>query len=43
MDSAIKEGADILRLVVTKGLAEAARLANVEQKYKHLVSRDEQL
>ncbi|XP_047069266.1 peptidyl-tRNA hydrolase, mitochondrial-like [Lolium rigidum] len=42
IDSAIKEGADILKMVVTKGLTEAARLANVEQKYKHLVSHDEQ-
>uniref|UniRef100_A0ACD5YAF3 Uncharacterized protein n=1 Tax=Avena sativa TaxID=4498 RepID=A0ACD5YAF3_AVESA len=42
IDSAIKEGADILKLVVTKGLTEAARLSNVEQKYKHLVSHDEQ-
>lgn len=41
IDSAIKEGTDILKMVVTKGLTEAARLANVEQKYKHLVSHDE--
>uniref|UniRef100_A0ACD5WM35 Uncharacterized protein n=1 Tax=Avena sativa TaxID=4498 RepID=A0ACD5WM35_AVESA len=42
IDSAIKEGADILKLVATKGLTEAARLSNVEQKYKHLVSHEEQ-
>uniref|UniRef100_A0A8I6X8X5 Uncharacterized protein n=1 Tax=Hordeum vulgare subsp. vulgare TaxID=112509 RepID=A0A8I6X8X5_HORVV len=43
IDSAIKEGADILKMVVTKGLTEAARVANVDQKYKHLVSHDQQL
>ncbi|KAF7004782.1 hypothetical protein CFC21_019961 [Triticum aestivum] len=43
IDSAIKEGADILKLVVSKGLTEAARVANVDQKYKHLVSHDQQL
>ncbi|KAM3298757.1 hypothetical protein ACQJBY_040304 [Aegilops geniculata] len=43
IDSAIKEGADILKMVVSKGLTEAARVANVDQKYKHLVSHDQQL
>ncbi|KAM3298743.1 hypothetical protein ACQJBY_040294 [Aegilops geniculata] len=31
------------RMVVTKGLTEAARASNVDQKYKHLVSHDQQL
>uniref|UniRef100_A0A453DDP6 Aminoacyl-tRNA hydrolase n=1 Tax=Aegilops tauschii subsp. strangulata TaxID=200361 RepID=A0A453DDP6_AEGTS len=43
IDSAIKEGCDILKMVVTKGLTEAARASNVDQKYKHLVSHDQQL
>uniref|UniRef100_A0A453DDP1 Uncharacterized protein n=2 Tax=Aegilops tauschii TaxID=37682 RepID=A0A453DDP1_AEGTS len=30
-------------MVVTKGLTEAARASNVDQKYKHLVSHDQQL
>ncbi|XP_047071847.1 CRS2-like protein, chloroplastic isoform X2 [Lolium rigidum] len=42
IDSAMKEGADILKMVVTKGLAEAARLSNVDQKYKHLISDEQQ-
>ncbi|VAH54106.1 unnamed protein product [Triticum turgidum subsp. durum] len=42
IDSAIKEGCDILKMVVTKGLTEAARASNVDQKYKHLVSHDQQ-
>jgi PTH1 family peptidyl-tRNA hydrolase len=37
----MKKGVDIVNMVVTKGLAEAARLSNVDQKYKHLIS-DEQ-
>ncbi|KAL6902083.1 hypothetical protein ACP4OV_004959 [Aristida adscensionis] len=40
IDSAIKEGVDILKLVATKGLTEAARLSNVDQKYKHLRLHD---
>lgn len=43
IDSGIKEGVDILKMVVTKGLTEAARVSNVNQKYKHLVSDDQQL
>uniref|UniRef100_A0ACD5XLJ3 Uncharacterized protein n=1 Tax=Avena sativa TaxID=4498 RepID=A0ACD5XLJ3_AVESA len=42
IDSAVKEGVDILKMVVTKGLTEAARLSNVDQKYKHLISDDQQ-
>ncbi|KAM0924198.1 hypothetical protein ACQ4PT_005021 [Festuca glaucescens] len=42
IDSAMKEGVDILKMVVTKGLAEAARLSNVDQKYKHLISDEQQ-
>ncbi|KAJ1297144.1 hypothetical protein BS78_01G355500 [Paspalum vaginatum] len=38
IDSAIKEGVDILKMVATKGLTEAARLSNADQKYKHLRS-----
>jgi PTH1 family peptidyl-tRNA hydrolase len=38
----MKEGADILKMVATKGLAEAARLSNVDQKYKHLISDEQQ-
>jgi PTH1 family peptidyl-tRNA hydrolase len=38
----MKEGVDILKMVVTKGLAEAARLSNVDQRYKHLISDDHQ-
>lgn len=40
IDSAIKEGVEILKMVVTKGLTEAARLSNADQKYKHLRSHD---
>jgi len=40
IDLAIKEGVDILKMVATKGLAEAARLSNTDQKYKHLRSHD---
>ncbi|CAL4914379.1 unnamed protein product [Urochloa decumbens] len=40
IDSAVKEGVDILKMVATKGLTEAARLSNADQKYKHLRSDD---
>ncbi|TKV96127.1 hypothetical protein SEVIR_9G409100v4 [Setaria viridis] len=40
IDSAIKEGVNILKMVATKGLTEAARLSNADQKYKHLRSHD---
>uniref|UniRef100_A0A0D9Z799 Peptidyl-tRNA hydrolase n=1 Tax=Oryza glumipatula TaxID=40148 RepID=A0A0D9Z799_9ORYZ len=43
IDSAIEEGVEILKLVVTKGLTEAARSSNVDQKYKHLTTHDMQL
>lgn len=36
IDSALEEGVEILKAVVTKGLTEAARSCNTEQKYKHL-------
>lgn len=40
IDSAIREGVDILKMVATRGLTEAARLSNADQKYKHLRSHD---
>ncbi|KAG2551942.1 hypothetical protein PVAP13_9KG442500 [Panicum virgatum] len=40
IDSAIKEGVNILKMVATNGLAEVARLSNADQKYKHLRSHD---
>uniref|UniRef100_A0A0D9VTY9 Peptidyl-tRNA hydrolase n=1 Tax=Leersia perrieri TaxID=77586 RepID=A0A0D9VTY9_9ORYZ len=43
IDSAIEEGVEILKSVITKGLTEAARLSNVDQKYKHLTSHDLQI
>ncbi|KAF3323809.1 peptidyl-tRNA hydrolase [Carex littledalei] len=36
IDSALEESTDILRTIISKGLTEAARLYNTEQKYKHL-------
>lgn len=38
IDSAVREGVDILKMVAARGLTEAARLTNADQKYKHLRS-----
>ncbi|XP_014756218.1 peptidyl-tRNA hydrolase, mitochondrial [Brachypodium distachyon] len=42
IDSAMKEGADILKMVVIRGVTEAGRLSNADQKYKHLISDDKE-
>ncbi|XP_010519658.1 PREDICTED: peptidyl-tRNA hydrolase, mitochondrial isoform X1 [Tarenaya hassleriana] len=36
IDTALAEGVDALKLVLSKGLSESTRLFNMEQKYKHL-------
>ncbi|KAJ3673896.1 hypothetical protein LUZ60_005888 [Juncus effusus] len=36
IDVAIEEGVDVLKMVISNGLTEAAKLFNTEQKYKHL-------
>lgn len=36
IDVALQEGADALKLVLSKGLTESTRCFNVEQKYKHI-------
>ncbi|XP_072979342.1 peptidyl-tRNA hydrolase, mitochondrial isoform X1 [Typha angustifolia] len=36
IDSALEEGAEILKMLVEKGLADCARSSNPLQKYKHL-------
>lgn len=36
IDVALEEGADALKLVLSKGLTESTRCFNMEQKYKHL-------
>lgn len=36
IDVALQEGADALKLVLSKGLTESTRCFNMEQKYKHL-------
>uniref|UniRef100_A0A804LK81 Peptidyl-tRNA hydrolase, mitochondrial n=1 Tax=Zea mays TaxID=4577 RepID=A0A804LK81_MAIZE len=38
IDSAVREGVDILKMVAARGLTEAAKLTNADQKYKHLRS-----
>lgn len=36
IDVALQEGADALKLVLSKGLTESTRCFNMEQKYKHI-------
>ncbi|XP_010244929.1 PREDICTED: peptidyl-tRNA hydrolase, mitochondrial isoform X2 [Nelumbo nucifera] len=36
IDSALQEGSEALKLLISKGLTESARCFNREQKYKHL-------
>lgn len=36
IDVALEEGADALKLVLSKGLTESTRCFNMEQKYKHI-------
>ncbi|CAL2262647.1 unnamed protein product [Prunus armeniaca] len=36
IDAALQEGVDILKVLLSKGLAESARRFNSEQKYKHM-------
>lgn len=36
IDTALKEGVDALKLLISKGLTESARCFNREQKYKHI-------
>ncbi|KAM6581752.1 hypothetical protein CsatA_005526 [Cannabis sativa] len=36
IDTALREGVDILNLLLSKGLSESARRFNTEQKYKHI-------
>ncbi|XP_004295006.1 PREDICTED: peptidyl-tRNA hydrolase, mitochondrial [Fragaria vesca subsp. vesca] len=36
IDTALQEGVDVLKLLLSKGLNESARRFNTEQKYKHL-------
>ncbi|XP_062076537.1 peptidyl-tRNA hydrolase, mitochondrial [Humulus lupulus] len=36
IDTALREGVDILNVLLSKGLSESARRFNTEQKYKHI-------
>uniref|UniRef100_A0A5B7BX73 Peptidyl-tRNA hydrolase, mitochondrial n=1 Tax=Davidia involucrata TaxID=16924 RepID=A0A5B7BX73_DAVIN len=36
IDTALQEGVDVLKLLISKGLTESARCFNMEQKYKHI-------